>query len=214
MPTPPPKKCLWPASSSSQRLSGTGPTTPAATTPLHKVALTGGIGAGKTEALEAFRRHGAATLSSDEVVHALYQGDSEVRAALAERFGTTDRARIADIVFADPAELAWLEALLHPRVRTAYTAWLDQVDAPVAVVEIPLLYETGADVLFDAVVVITAPEDVRRARRGDSIDTRSARLIADDEKVARADFAFVNDGSLEALDAFVAAVLDRLQIDT
>ena len=86
-------------------------------TPPRRVAITGGIGAGKSEALEAFGRHGAAVLSSDEVVHALYAGDPEVEPRSSERFGTTDRARIAEIVFADAAELEWLEQLLHPRVR-------------------------------------------------------------------------------------------------
>jgi len=174
------------------------------------VAVTGGIGAGKSEALEAFRRHGAAVLSSDAVVHRLYAEDAEVRAALEDRFSTTDRDRIAEIVFADPAALAWLEQLLHPRVRMAYAAWLDTIDADVAVVEIPLLYETGAETAFDKVVVITAPEDVRRARRGDQVETRSARLIPEEEKVRRADFAFMNDGTLEELETFVQAVLARL----
>jgi dephospho-CoA kinase len=178
-----------------------------------RVAVTGGIGAGKTEALEAFRRHGAAVLSSDDVVHGLYADDPAVRAALEERFGTTDRARIADIVFADPDELAWLEQLLHPRVRERYAAWLAGVDAPVAVLEIPLLYETGAEALFDAVVVITAPESLRASRRGGAVAERSSRLIPDAEKVRRADFAYVNDGSLDELDAFIQAVLARLRSD-
>lgn len=117
-------------------------------------------------------------------------------------------------MFADSAELEWLESLLHPRVRAAYAAWLAQVDADVAVVEIPLLYETGADAAFDKVVVVTAPLDVRRGRRGGAVDSRSARLIPDDEKVQRADFAFVNDGGLDDLDAFVQAVLRRLHGDT
>jgi dephospho-CoA kinase len=171
------------------------------------------VGAGKSEALSAFRRHGAATLSSDEVVHDIYAGDGAVRDALQERFGTTDRASIAEIVFSDPEQLAWLEELLHPRVRAAYLAWLEQADAPVAVVEIPLLYETGAERFFDAVVVITAPSDVRRSRRGCQVDERSSRLIADDVKVAHADFAYVNVGSLDDLDTFVRAVLDQLQFD-
>jgi dephospho-CoA kinase len=179
-----------------------------------RLAITGGIGAGKSEALEAFRRHGAAVLSSDEVVHELYAGDAEVKAALDERFGATDRGRIAEVVFGDPAELAWLEQLLHPRVRESYATWLDDVDADVAVVEIPLLYETGADALFDAVVVITAPEEIRAERRGASVSKRSSRLIPDDVKAGKADFAYVNDGSLEGLDAFVQAVLTRLRIDT
>ena len=82
-----------------------------------------------------------------------------------------------------------------------------------AVVEIPLLYETGAEALFDVVVLITAPEDVRASRRGASVAERSPRLLPDAEKARRADFTYVNDGSLEALDAFVGAVLGRLQRD-
>lgn len=133
-----------------------------------------------------------------------------MRAALDERFGTTDRAGIGAIVFRDPEQLAWLEALLHPRVRREYLAWLDGLDgrAEVAVIEIPLLYETGGEALFDAVVVVTAPEETRRARVGERIE-RSSRLIPDDEKVRRADYAYVNDGSLADLEAFVAEVLDR-----
>jgi dephospho-CoA kinase len=112
-------------------------------------------------------------------------------------------------VFADPEQLAWLEALLHPRVRREYLAWLEALDgADVAVIEIPLLYETGGEALFDAVVVVTAPEDTRRARVGQKVD-RSARLLQDDEKVRRADYAYVNDGTLAGLEAFVAGVLER-----
>ena len=91
------------------------------------VALTGGIAAGKSAALEAFARHGAATISSDEVVHRLYREDEELKAALRARWGDevfggggeVDRAAVGRIVFADRAELAWLEAELHPRVRAA-----------------------------------------------------------------------------------------------
>lgn len=136
-----------------------------------------------------------------------------MRAALEQRFGTTDRARIGEVVFSDAAELAWLEGLLHPRVRAAYAAWLEGVDAPVAVVEIPLLYETGAEALFDAVVVITAPPGLRRTRRGSSVDERSPRLMQDEEKVRLADFAYVNTGSLAELEAFVRSVLQRLRND-
>ncbi len=99
-------------------------------------------------------------------------------------------------------------------MRERYASWLDAVDADVAVVEIPLLYETGADALFDAVVVITAPEEIRAERRGESVAERSSRLIPDDVKADKADFAYVNDGSLEGLDAFVQAVLARLRTDT
>ncbi len=178
-------------------------------TPL-AVAVTGGIGAGKSEALRAFARRGVPTLSADEVVHRLIAEDPEVRAALEERLGTTDRARIAQVVFADPEQLEWLEGLLHPRVRREEEAWFAGLDAEIAVTEIPLLYEVGGEGRFDAVVVITAPDADRSARTGVAGDERARRLLPDDEKVARADFAYVNDGTLDQLDAFVGDVLDTL----
>jgi dephospho-CoA kinase len=176
------------------------------------VAITGGIAAGKSEALAAFARHGAATASSDEIVHTLLADDEAVRSAIRERWGEDavgDRRRIGEIVFDDPAELAWLEQLLHPRTRAAGDAWLATVREPLAVVEIPLLFETGGESRFDKVVVITAPPEVRESRRAAFAD-REARLIPDEEKVRRADFAYVNDGSLEELDAFVAGVVEKL----
>jgi dephospho-CoA kinase len=176
------------------------------------VAITGGIAAGKSEALAAFARHGAATLSADAVVHDLLERDTEVRDAIRERWGEDavgNRVRIGEIVFGDRAELDWLEGLLHPRTRAAADAWLASVDGPLAAVEIPLLYETGGEKRFDAVVVITAPAAVREARRP-NLAPRAARLLPDEEKASRADFAFVNDGSLEALDGFVRSVVEAL----
>jgi dephospho-CoA kinase len=174
------------------------------------VALTGGIGAGKSEALAAFARHGAATLSADEIVRRLIAEDDGVRAALEKHLGTTDRAEIAGHVFTDPGALAWLEALLHPRVRAETDAWLARVEAPVAVVEIPLLYETGGEDRFDRVVVVTAPLDVRRGRSALAGAEREQRLLPDREKVAKADYAYENTGSLDDLDHFVADVLAGL----
>jgi dephospho-CoA kinase len=175
------------------------------------VALTGGIAAGKSEALAAFARHGADVVSADALVHRLLATDPEVREAIRSRWvvDAGDRAAVAEIVFADAADLDWLEKLLHPRVVALQQEFRDGATAPVLVVEIPLLYETGGESRFDAVVVITAPPEVRRARRPVR-DEREARLIPDDEKVARADFAYVNDGTLEELDAFVAGVVDSL----
>lgn len=176
------------------------------------VALTGGIAAGKSEALKAFARHGAATASADAIVHDLLARDAEVREAIRARWGDPavgDRARIGDIVFENRGELEWLEQLLHPRVRLAQQVWLEGVGDPIAVVEIPLLYETGGESRFDAVVVITAPPEVRAARRG-AFTERESRLIPDDEKLRRADFGYVNDGTLEDLDVFVAGVVEKL----
>ena len=176
------------------------------------VAITGGIASGKSEALAAFARHGAATASSDAVVHRLLAEDDDVRAAIRGRWGSDavgNRQRIGEIVFGDRAELDWLEQLLHPKTRDAVDAWVTSVDAPLAAVEIPLLYETGGESRFDAVVVVTAPPEVREARRG-LFPEREARLVPEDEKAARADFVYVNDGSLDALDAFVAGVVEKL----
>jgi dephospho-CoA kinase len=181
------------------------------------VALTGGIAAGKSEALDAFGRHGAAVISSDDVVHRLYRENEGLQAALRERWGErvfrdgdVDRAEIGRIVFADRAELAWLEAELHPLVRAAVDDWLAAQTADVAVAEIPLLYETGGEKRFDRVVVVTAPSELREARRG-ILAEREGRLVGEEEKVRRADFSYVNDGSLEQLDAFVAGVLEELR---
>jgi dephospho-CoA kinase len=181
------------------------------------VALTGGIAAGKSEALQAFARQGAAVISSDDVVHRLYREDQGLQAVLREHWGDrvfhegeVDRAEIGRIVFADRTELAWLETELHPRVRAATEEWLAEQTADVAVAEIPLLFETGGQERFDRVVVVTAPREVREARRG-ALAEREDRLVPEDEKVRRADYCYVNDGSLEQLDTFVSGVLEELR---
>jgi dephospho-CoA kinase len=178
------------------------------------VAITGGIGAGKSAALEAFAEHGAATISSDEVVHELY-GEPDVQSALRERFGTSKKEAVRDLVVADQDALLWLEGLLHPLVLASTEGWREELarqpDPPaLAVNEVPLLYEAGAEERFDAVVVITAPRELRAERAGDRLDEREERLIPDEEKVRRADFSYVNDGSLDELDEFVAGVVRTL----
>ena len=188
------------------------------------VAITGGIGAGKSEALRAFGRHGAATVSSDEIVHHLLRRP-DVRDAVVERMGNgvvapdgeIDRGALATVVFNDREALAWLEELLHPLVAAEYLEWRDRLaelpDAPrVSVTEVPLLYESGGDARFDKVVVITAPKKLRRARSHVVMDDRESRLIDDREKVDRADYAFTNIGSIEELDAFVASVMRDLTV--
>jgi len=154
-------------------------------------------------------------------VHRLLRSDPEVRRELVERFGPdvigsdgADRAAVANIVFNDPEQLDWLEELLHPRVVQDHTAWRQQLaegpDPPaVTVTEVPLLYETGGDKRFDIVVVITAPADVRAERRPIA-DERERRLLPEGEKVRLADYAYVNDGSLADLDAFVGGVMTDL----
>jgi dephospho-CoA kinase len=151
----------------------------------------------------------------------LLREDPEVRREVAERFGTevigpdgVDRAAVARVVFNDPEQLDWLEELLHPKVVRAHTAWREEVargrNPPrVTVTEVPLLYETGGQERFDAVVVITASPQVRAERRPVD-DLREKRLLPVEEKLRLADYAYVNDGTLEELDAFVADVMARL----
>jgi dephospho-CoA kinase len=187
------------------------------------VAITGGIGAGKSEALHAFARHGAATVSSDEIVHHLLR-NPEVRDLVVQRMGNgivspvdgeIDRRALATVVFNDRDALAWLEQLLHPLVSAEYLKWRDDLaalpNAPkVCVTEVPLLYESGSASRFDKVVVVTAPAKLRRARSHVAVNEREARLIDDREKVDRADYAYKNVGSLEELDAFVGSVMRDL----
>jgi dephospho-CoA kinase len=188
------------------------------------VAITGGIGAGKSEALRAFARHGAATVSSDEIVHHLLRRP-EVREQLVARMGNgivapdgeIDRGALATVVFNDRDALRFLEELLHPLVAAEYLTWREQLGAlpsppAVCVTEVPLLYETGGEERFDKVVVITAPEKLRRSRSEVATESREARLIPDVEKVKRADFSYKNIGSVEELDAFVASVMQRLSV--
>ena len=187
------------------------------------VAITGGIGAGKSEALFAFQKAGAATVSSDEIVHHLLRTDPEVREAIVRELGegvladdgSIDRGRVAEVVFADRAKLDFLEGLLHPKVAAEYLTWREQLGAlpeppEVCVTEVPLLYETGGDERFDKVVVITAPAKLREQRRRVTRDDRDQRLLPDKEKLKRADFAYVNKGTLEELDAWVTGVMQEL----
>ncbi|HJU47625.1 MAG TPA: dephospho-CoA kinase [Gaiellaceae bacterium] len=187
------------------------------------VAITGGIGAGKSAALDAFRAHGAATVSSDEIVHHLLATDDEVRDALVAKLGPEilgddgrpDRSKIGKRVFADRELLAWLEGLLHPLVSREYLEWREQLarlpEPPrVCVTEVPLLFEVGAQERFDRVVVVTAPKALREQRRRVPLDTRDDRLLPDREKVRRADFHYVNTGTFDDLDAWVGGVMADL----
>ncbi len=156
-------------------------------------------------------------------MHRLIRSDPEVKAALLERLGDgilgedgeIDRRRVGEIVFGDREALAWLESLLHPRVSAQYLAWREELaqlpDPPaVCVTEVPLLYEVGGEERFDQVVVITAPPLLREQRARVPVAGRSERLLPDREKVKRADHVYVNTGSLEDLDAWVAGVVQQM----
>jgi dephospho-CoA kinase len=158
-------------------------------------------------------------LSSDEVVHRIYD-DPDVRAAVRARFGETafgadgrvDRAALSKLGFAQPDGMAFLEGLVHPRVGRARETWEAEQrrlvpPPPLLVCEVPLLFEAGLEDAFDAVLVVSAPVEVRRLRveaRGQDFSARSARQIDEDEKIRRADRYLVNDGSIGDLEEWVA----------
>jgi len=186
------------------------------------IGLTGSIAAGKSEALAALDRLGAATLSSDDVVHELLSSP-EVAARLAERWGedvapggTVDRARVGERVFSSPEELGWLEAVLHPLVGQRVADWVVGLPAhtSVAVVEVPLLYETDMESLFDATIAVVADDGIRAERaaaRGTELfEGRAGRQLPQAEKEARARFVVRNDGDLSELEAQLAELWPQL----
>lgn len=189
------------------------------------VALTGGLGAGKSTALAALERLGAAVISSDAIVHDLY-ASTEVRDAVTARFGpdvaadgVVDRAAVAARAFADAADRSWLEQLLWPLVRERVAAWREQncrrEPPPRAlVVEVPLLFESGGEQLYDATIAVIADEAVRearaRARGHHAVAEREARQLTQQEKAARASFVVSNDGSVEELEAKLSSILAML----
>jgi dephospho-CoA kinase len=186
------------------------------------VGLTGGLGAGKSEALRVLGELGAATLSTDAVVHELLAGDDFTDAFVARLGpevapgGQLDRAKIAERVFADDKERAWLEGLLWPRVGERVAAWRAEVgDDRVAVVEVPLLFESGMGDAFDATIAVIADEEIRERRaaaRGHAaVAERAGRQLSQQEKADRADFTVRNDGSLHELKQTLSRVLAKLE---
>jgi dephospho-CoA kinase len=189
------------------------------------IGLTGGIAAGKSTALEALERLGAAVLSSDKVVHELYDEPS-VRDAVVERFGDSvlsdgavDRGAVARRAFATDEDRAWLEGMLWPRVGERMEQWrssLERSGEPprAAVVEVPLLFESGMADAFDVTIAVVADEDVRAERAGarghQALEERSTRHLSQDEKAQRATYTVVNDGSVEALESKLSSILEML----
>ena len=190
------------------------------------VGLTGGMGAGKSTALAALARLGAAVLSTDAVVHELYEHDARLRDAVLARWGAevapggvVDRAAIAARAFANDGERRWLEGLLWPLVGERVAAWLQQARAarpapPAAVVEVPLLFESGLERGYDATIAVIADEAIRHARaaaRGhQALDERVARQLSQEEKSQLATYTVVNDGSEAELEARLSSILEML----
>lgn len=193
-----------------------------------KVALTGGIATGKSHVLDRFRRRGIPCLDADELAHGVMAAGTEATAAIAARFGpevvgadgAVDRARLGPIVFADVAARRELEAIVHPAVYRAIEAGIRGFeltgDYPFAVVDVPLLFETGAEQKFDRVIVTSCAPETQLARlreRGLTEDAARQRLAAQwptDKKAARADYVVTTDGSFAETEAQVARIHDQL----
>lgn len=189
------------------------------------VGLTGGLAAGKSTALAALARLGAWTLSTDAVVHELYTG-AELRDLVVDRWGSevapdgvVDRAAVAQRVFADPVERAWLESVIWPMVGARVWEFRQAAEAadpapPAAVVETPFLFEAGMESGYDATIAVVTPETLRLERAGDrghhGVDQRNSRHLSQEEKAARATHTVVNDGSIPDLESRLQAVLADL----
>ena len=191
-----------------------------------RLGLTGGIGSGKSTALAYLHECGAAVISSDDIVHRLYDRPAII-AAIQARYGHkalsgahVNRQALAGIVFSDQDELQWLERLLHPHVHAAVKEWAaaQQKVKPrpaVLVAEVPLLFETGMETAFDFVMLITAPAEVRRQRltaklTDSEFERRLAQQMPEDEKAARSDFVFHNTGERKALKEFVGQTVAQI----
>jgi dephospho-CoA kinase len=164
-------------------------------------------------------------LSTDRVVHELYS-DDDVLTAVRERFGdaierdgVVDRAALARVAFATPEDREWLEGLLWPRVGERMAAWradLARASPPprAAVVEVPLLFESGMEGQFDATIAVVASESLRASRAGarghEALEARSARQLGQQEKAHRATYVVVNDGTVEELESKLSSMLEML----
>jgi dephospho-CoA kinase len=194
-----------------------------------KVALTGGIATGKSYVLEQFRRRGVPCLDADSLAHGVTTAGTEATSAIAARFGASvlaadgsvDRAKLGSIVFADPAARQDLEALVHPAVYRAIAAGLrafERLDpSRLAVVDVPLLYESGHADDFDRVIVTACPPEMQLARlleRGLSEGEARKRIAAQwptGEKARRATFVIRTDGAFEETDRQVERILEALR---
>jgi dephospho-CoA kinase len=180
------------------------------------VGLTGGIGSGKSEVLKRLKAHGATVVDADLAARRVVEPGTEGYDGVVKEFGSEvvaadgslDRAKLGAVVFADPARLAALNAIVHPLVGALMAEWADAAPPRgIVVYDIPLLVEGGADRGYAAVIVVDADEEVRYARllanRGMSREDAAARMAAQasrSDRLAAADYVIANNGSLEDLD--------------
>ena len=190
-----------------------------------KLGLTGSIASGKSTLLKAFAALGVPVFSADDAVHQLYQG--EAVGPVGEAFpgvvrdGRIDRQALGAQLVASPSRLATLEAIVHPMVRSRIAAFLAEAErtgAPLAVVDIPLLFEGGHDYGLDRIIVTVTDEATLRARAlrrpgmtVEKLETILARQMPQDEKRRRADYVFDTSGPIEAAQAAAGELVARLR---
>jgi dephospho-CoA kinase len=190
------------------------------------IGLTGSIGMGKTETARMFAERGVPVSESDAIVHRLYDREGEAVAAVAAAFpgvitqGRVDRVKLASHLAAHPEDFARLESIVHPLVRAEHVIFLAEASrrkARLAVLDIPLLFETGRDVDVDKIVVVSAPADVQRARvlaRPGMTEEKFAAILArqlpDSEKRRRADFIVDSGHGLDYARGQVRHIIDVL----
>jgi dephospho-CoA kinase len=195
-----------------------------------KVALTGGIASGKSHVLDLLRQRGLPCLDADSLAHGVMAPGTEATSAIAERFGadilaadgSVDRTKLGPIVFADRAARLELEAIVHPAVFRAIEAGLRAFELisqpPLAIVDVPLLFETGAEKKFDKVIVTVCPPEMQVARlihRGMTEADARARLAAQwptEKKAAKADYVVRTDGSFADTERQVDQIVRDLRM--
>jgi dephospho-CoA kinase len=197
-----------------------------------RVALTGGIATGKSHVLNEFRKRGVPCLDADELAHGVTAAGTEATSQIADRFGpevldssgAVDRHKLGAIVFADSAARRALEEIVHPAIYRAIAAGMRAFEllerSPLAVADIPLLYETGHSSDFDRVIATVCPRGVQIERlkeRGLSETEAEQRLAAQmgaDEKALRADYIIQTDGAVDSTNAQVDQILEFLRAST
>jgi dephospho-CoA kinase len=187
------------------------------------LGLTGSIGMGKSTTAKLFAEAGAPVYDADATVHLVYEGEAvpAIEAAFpgSTANGSVDRARVSAHVVQDPAAIRTLEQIVHPMLRTYHQKFLEDAErsgAPVAVVDVPLLFETGGESRVDAVVVVTTTPKIQRQRilardnmTGEKLDAILARQMPDAEKRRRADFVVDTSHGLDPVRSRIRDILEE-----
>ena len=185
------------------------------------IAITGSIGMGKSTVAAMFERAGIPLFDADAAVRRLQAEDANLIAAIGVRFpgtvedGRLDRDRLSAAVLGDPEALSALEAIVHPAVHRERTRFIvENGAAPALLFDIPLLFETGGDVAFEKIIVVSAPAEIQRARvlarpgmTPEKLEAILARQLPDEEKRRRADFVIDTSGDLSTTEAQVRRIL-------